>query len=138
MDSIEIVKNVLAHHGVKGQRWGVRRSAGASAVTVTQKGKKLKSTGGASRTPHQDAVKAQTLGQIRKKSGVHALSNDELQAYQRRLNLEQSVKQLEVRQPGAKNWVKRTVTRQGNQHVNNVAQAGATKIGKAAVAAAMA
>lgn len=137
MDSIDAVKNVLAHHGVKGQKWGVRRNT-TRAVTVSQKGKKLKSTGGVGHTPHQDAVKAQTLGQIRKKSGVHALSNDELQAYQRRLNLEQSVKQLEVRQPGAKNWVKRTMTRQGNQHVNNVAQAGASKLGKAAVAAAMA
>jgi hypothetical protein len=139
MDNIEIVKNVLAHHGVKGMRWGVRRSSPpVKSVTVSQKGKKLKSTGGEGRGPHQDAIKAQTLGQIRKKSGVHALSNEELQAYQRRLNLEQSVKQLEVKQPGAKNLIKRTLTRQGGQHMNNVAQAVASKLGKAAVAAAMA
>jgi hypothetical protein len=42
-----LVDDILAHHGVKGQRWGVRRSAPTAKVTVTQKGKKLKSQGGA-------------------------------------------------------------------------------------------
>lgn len=130
------VENVLAHHGVKGQKWGVRRARGASAVTVTQKGRKLKSTGGEGRKPSKDAVKAKELGQVRKKSGVHALSNEELQAYQKRLNLEQSVKQLETRQPGAKNFVKRTLTRQGDQQVNSAASAGIKALGKAALATA--
>lgn len=132
MDKVEAVKAVLAHHGVKGMRWGVRRST-SSSVTVSQKGKKLKSTGGAGRAPSSDAVRAQTLGQIKKKSGVHALSNEELQAYQKRLNLEQNVKNLSAQQPGVKNWIKRTLTKQGNQQVNTAASSGAAKAGKAAL-----
>src|SRR4051812_8747197 len=97
-----LVDDVLAHHGIKGMRWGVRKSAPTAKVTVTQKGKKLKSQGGQGRKPSADAVKVQELRQVRKKSGVHALSNEELQAYSKRLNLEQNVHQLEIKQPGAK------------------------------------
>lgn len=132
----EKVENVLAHYGKKGMRWGVRSASGASAVSVTQKGKKLKSKGGKGHKPSKDAINAKEFGQVKKKSGVHALTNEQLQAYQKRLNLEQSVKQLEVKQPGAKNWIKRTLTKQGEQQVNNAASSGARAIGKAALAAA--
>src|SRR4051794_28298475 len=91
-----LVDDVLAHHGIKGMRWGVRKSAPTASVSVTQKGKKLKSKGGVGRKPSPDAIKVQELRQVRKKSGVHALSNEELQAYSKRLNLEQNVKTLEV------------------------------------------
>jgi hypothetical protein len=122
-----LVDDILAHHGVKGQRWGVRRSAPTAKVTVTQKGKKLKSQGGAGHKPSADAVKVQSLRQVRKKSGVHALSNEELQAYSKRLNLEQNVRQLEVKQPGAKNWIKRHLTSQGDQAASTAGQAARSK-----------
>lgn len=133
-----LVENFLAHVGVKGMRWGVRRSAPTARVTVTQKGKKLKAKGGVGRKAAPEAVRVQELRQVRKKSGVSALSNEDLQAYQKRLNLEQNVKQLELKQPGVSNWIKRTVLRQGDQHVNNVAQTGASKAGKKAIKLAMA
>lgn len=136
-----LVDDVLAHHGVKGQRWGVRRSAPTSRVTVTQKGKKLKTQGGQGRKAASDAVRVAELRQVRKKSGVAALSNEDLQAYQRRLNLEQSVTNLERNQPGVKNWIARTLKGQGNQSVQQASGAARTKavhtvLKKTAVAAA--
>lgn len=113
-----VVADVISHHGVKGMRWGVRKSAPSARVSVTQKGKKLKTSGGAGRKASPDAVKVASLRQVRKKSGVAALSNEDLQAYTKRLNLEQQVRTLEVNRPGVKNWIKRTLTNQGQQSVN--------------------
>lgn len=90
-----IVENILTHFGKKGMRWGQRsRSSGPQGVSVKDKGKKLKTSGGRGFKAHPDAVRARTLGQVGKKSGVKALSNKDLEAYSRRLNLEGSVKRL--------------------------------------------
>lgn len=130
------VGDILAHHGVKGMKWGVRRDNGSAAVSVAQKGKKLKAVGGAGHKPSADAVRAKKIGQVKKKSGVHALTNEELQAYQKRLNLEQSVTNLERNQPGAKNFVKRLIKGTGNQQVNSVANQAASAGAKKAIKSA--
>ena len=95
MNTAEIIEGILAHHGVKGQKWGVRRARNkSSAVTVVDKKRKLKTYGGAGRPAHSDAVSARTSGQIARKSGIKSLSNAELRAYNERLNLEQNAKRL--------------------------------------------
>ena len=96
MDTAKVVDDILAHHGVKGQKWGLRRKAtvGAQEVVVSDKRKKLKTSGGAGHPAHSDAVSARTSGQKAKKSGYKSLSNQQLQAYNQRLNLEQQAKRL--------------------------------------------
>ncbi len=64
-----MIDNSLAHVGVKGMRWGVR------------KGK---------RAPSEDYVKARQL----KAKGIRAMSNAELKAVNERLQLEASFKNL--------------------------------------------
>lgn len=126
-------KNFLAHHGVKGMRWGVRGSTPTAKVTVTQKGKKLKTTGGQGRKAAPEAVKVAELRQVRKKSGVSALSNEELQAYSKRLNLEQNVATLERNQPGAKSFIKRLLKGQGQQQANTAAGKATSVAAKSAI-----
>ena len=96
MDTLEFVDNILVHYGKKGMRWGVRGNStgGSTAVIVRDKGKKLKTSGGKGFPAHADAVRARTLGQKGKASGLKALSDKELQDYSRRLNLEQGAKRL--------------------------------------------
>lgn len=96
MNTPEIIEEILEHHGVKGQKWGVRRKAtvGAQEVVVSDKRKKIKTSGGKGHPAHSDAVRSRTIGQVGKKSGVKALSDDELRTYNNRLNLEQQTKRL--------------------------------------------
>src|SRR4249919_2687836 len=103
MSAAEIVSNLLEHHGVKGMKWGVRRKAtvGPQEVIVRDSRKKLKTSGGGGHAAHPEAVRARTTGQIAKKSGVKALSDQQLRDYSNRLRLEQEVKRLQFNEKSA-------------------------------------
>jgi len=87
----------LLHYGVKGMKWGVRRKrATSSRVTVSnRKALGLKAVGGLNRPPSADAKRAKVSGQIAKKSGYQALSNKELQAYIKRMDLEKRAQTID-------------------------------------------
>jgi hypothetical protein len=70
------VEGILAHFGVKGMRWGVRRS-------------RSQLDGGSD--DHKNAVAARTKA---KKGGTKSLSNKELQDLINRMNLEQQYKRV--------------------------------------------
>lgn len=96
MDGASVVQNLLAHHGVKGQRWGVRRKAtvGAQEVIISDRRKRIKTSGGEGHPAHSDAIRVRTTGQVVRKSGLKAISDQDLKAYTNRLNLEQQAKRL--------------------------------------------
>ena len=159
------VDSFLSHFGVKGMKWGVRRSQAqrvgdvflerglaistpgtrargaaraakiaSTPVKVTEKGKKLKTSGGRGRPAHSDAVRARTHGQVGKKSGLKALSNEELQVYAHRLQLEQNVKRLRYNEmnPGKK-FVATLLGQSGKSLASEGVNKGTKEIGKRAV-----
>jgi len=133
------IDQVLEHHGVKGMRWGVRRKAtvGPREIIVSDKRKKLKTSGGEGHPAHADAVRARTLGQKGKKSGLKSLSDKELNDYARRLQLEQNVKRLNYNEKSAgKRFVLAALGRSANQNVDTLARTGSAAAGKKALALA--
>jgi hypothetical protein len=73
-----LIEDILEHHGIKGQHWGVRR----------------KNPSGASPSS-DDHERVSALRTQRKSGGTRTLSNKELQDLITRLNLERQVKQLD-------------------------------------------
>lgn len=122
MNSAEAVSNILIHYGRKGMRWGVRtrRPSGPQGVSVRDKGKRLKTSGGKGFPAHADAVRVRKVGQIAKKSGVKALSDQELSDYARRLQLEQNVKRLSYHdKPAAQRFVLKILGQTGQTTAQN-------------------
>lgn len=122
------VDDVLAHFGVKGMKWGVRKRS--SAVTVTTRpGGRIKTTGGHDRPASTDAVKAARLGQRAKKSSPKSLSNEELRALINRMNLEQQYNNLRPRGPADKagKFISDVLLGVGKQQATKVASDFATQ-----------
>lgn len=75
-------EEILEHHGIKGMKWGVRRDGSGSS-------------GGAAKPPvHADSIHAQSLRNLAKAGGTHALSNADLKKLNERMNLEQNYSRL--------------------------------------------
>lgn len=90
------VETMLSHYGIKGMRWGRRKSdPGTSALTITSNpGQKVMAKGGKNLPAHDDAVKVATAKQKAKGSTTDALSTKELQDLVNRMNLEQQYDRL--------------------------------------------
>lgn len=128
-DLSDLGAEFLAHYGVKGMRWGVRRDEVLArrnekrvATEAARREKrpaqevvahptigrskrapgKIDVKGGEDHPPAEDAVKVAAARQKLKKSGVEALSNNELREVANRLQLEQQVKQLESKKGSTK------------------------------------
>lgn len=107
------VEDFLAHYGVKGMKWGVRRerdlSSGGGKQTRAERraarkaesmkptevetyqkkpGQFVKARGGANQAASADAIKTQTSRQKALASTTDSLSNKELQELVQRMNLE--------------------------------------------------
>jgi len=86
--------DVLSHYGIKGMRWGVRRSdKGGSGepsdvIIKSRPGKAPEVSGGHNQPPSDDAKRAAAYRQKAKASTIHSLSNQELKALVDRMNLE--------------------------------------------------
>lgn len=95
----------LTHFGVKGMRWGIRKSRttmpsyqGPTPVNVKTKSNssKIETSGGQNHPASSDAKNSAAVRQKLQKSGINSLSNKEMQDLVNRLNLEQQVSKLTV------------------------------------------
>jgi 2'-5' RNA ligase len=118
----------LAHYGVKGMHWGVRKSsrseppaavpAHAMSHVPSRTGAKTKIEvkGGENHPAHPDAIKVAEARAKLSKSGTAALSNQELRDVANRLQLESQVKQMHA--SGGKKFVTSLLKTQGQQELN--------------------
>jgi hypothetical protein len=108
--------DVLAHFGIKGMKWGVRRPRGADGLVE-------KSTD----VKNAEAARAK----IGKKGNTNALSNQELQNLVTRMNLERQLSTLNTQSkktnPALK-FVGDTLLAVGKQQAQKLAQEQATKL----------
>lgn len=128
MNVKEVAQDILTHHGTLGMKWGRRRASGSQPVVVTDKRKKIKTSGGKGFPAHADAIRARSIAQKGKKSGLKALSDQELQAYTKRINLEQSVKRATISEKsGIKKFIATLLVQTGKNQTNAVANEVATQ-----------
>lgn len=96
----------FAHYGVKGMRWGVRKSdtaIGRTKVGISQvPGRRVQATGGTGQKAHPDAIKAAVRKQKAKASTTDALSDKELKALLNRMQMEQQYAQMRPKSPTEK------------------------------------
>ena len=99
--------NQLYHHGIPGQKWGIRRFQRADG-SRTPAGKKRDNRHGKS----EDHMKTQSA----KKKGPEGLSNEDLKKTNERLRLEQEYKKLTADQiTKSESWVKSSLQNAGQQ-----------------------
>lgn len=111
MTDFSDAKEYLAHFGVKGMKWGVRRDRSPVPITTSHvPGKKVSAKGGKYQPASEDAVRARELKQKARKSTTDALSNKELQDVVNRMNLEQQYNRLDqTKSARGKNFIKKMI-----------------------------
>lgn len=125
---VQTLDEVLEHYGIKGMRWGVRRSERQLARARGKSSPKKKTEPKKS----VDAAKAAAAAKKAKKGGVSSLSNKELQDLNTRLNLEQQYSRLadtgsSKKAAGAK-FAKELVVSVGKQQATKLANDQVSKL----------
>ncbi len=113
-------------HGVKGQKWGVRRTIDAATGLVKKAPKPSEQTGLVPRTSSADQIAKDRIAKKLNEHGTESLSNKDIQDYTRRLQLEadlvRQVKTLNAQdQAKADGFIKRFVKNQTSRQFDRVA-----------------
>lgn len=86
--------NVLSHYGIKGMKWGVRRTPeqlgrARKARKARKAAEKEQKKVDRARPASKDAVEAATARRVAKNAGTSSLSNQELESLLKRMKLEE-------------------------------------------------
>ena len=114
------VDDILAHYGVKGMRWGVRRRSGGVSI-----GRKSKPE------PSEDKLKALAArSKVGKRGNTDALSNDELRILINRMNQEQNIARLLAgeKSKGVSGFIKTKLKETAAEEFQSFANGKQTKI----------
>lgn len=123
----------LFHYGVPGMKWGQHKKsssvpAGTVKVDVNKKGRPV-ATGGHGFKLKEEAARKVATQQVARKSGVHALSNKELQDAVTRMNLEQQFVRLspQSKSKKVKKFIAETLLGIGKQQATQAANTVASQ-----------
>lgn len=133
------VEDVLAHYGIKGMKWGVRRSRKElerlrnEPVSVKVKpGERVKTKGGRKSDPSDDAIRAATLRQKARASTVDSLTNAQLRELTQRMNLEAQYADLVKRTAPPKSRSRKLIDQFIDTELKNIATGKPTTSAKLA------
>jgi len=125
MTKAEQIDDFLAHYGVKGMRWGVRRDRDGGKGSVDKH----------SSTPSADHIQARAAAS----KSVSSLSNQELKVLVERMNLESQYNRLSSgNNNGAKAFVQKALQNAAQNYVQSLAQRVLTSTGEALLKLALA
>ena len=88
---VDELVNSLAHYGVKGMQWGVRKKSSSNSVVSDRRGMPIRKTDSGLAN---DAIRARINQAVAAKRGTDALSTKDLQDLVTRMNLEQQYDRL--------------------------------------------